>query len=58
VDIGITCSVAMAIFLGAIVLQAEMKTAPTTMTMATTNEMRCSELSTPPINPRPRKGKG
>ncbi len=58
-DIGMRAlSVAAAIFLGAVLLQVEMKTAPTTTTMATRNETHHGALSTPPFDPPPREGKG
>ncbi len=58
-DIGVTAlSVAAAIFLCTFVLQAEMKTAPTTMTAATMNETRRGALSTPLFDPPPKDGEG
>ena len=56
--IGMTAlSVAMVVFLGAVILQAETKE-PTTTTAVTMNEARRDEPSTPPSDPRPREGKG
>ena len=58
-DIDMTAlSVAAAIFLSAIVLQAETKTEPTMMTMVTMNETRHGKPSTQPFDPHPREGKG
>jgi hypothetical protein len=58
-DIGVTASsVAAAVVLGTIVLQVEIKMAPTTMTVVTTNETCHSMPSTPPSNPHLREGKG
>ena len=58
-DIGMMAlSVAAAVFLGAVVLQAEMKMVPTTTTTAMVNEMRHSALSTPPFDPPPREANG
>ena len=59
-DIGMMAtSVAAAVFLGAIVLQAETKTAPPTTTVVIMmNETRCGPPSTPLSNPCLREGKG
>ncbi len=58
-DIGVMAlSVAATIILGAVVLRVETKMAPTTTTVATTNETRHGMPSTLPSDPHPRKGKG
>jgi hypothetical protein len=59
VDISMTAlSVAVAIILGAVVMQAETKIAPTTITMGTMNKTRHGAPSTPLSDPCPREGKG
>ncbi len=50
-------SVAVAVNLGDVVLQAETKMVPTTKTVATTKETHHGAPSTLPSNPCPREGK-